>query len=530
MKVRNLLGLLSEYSYGKKFFLIIPISCLVFALYFQTLHASFVFDDFKNIVDNRPIHLQALTFSNLKMVVTDGYLLNRPVSSLSFALNYYFNQDRVFGYHLVNILIHLTNGFLLYLFIRLTMGLPVIRSRYREACHFWLPVLTALVWVAQPIHIQSVTYIVQRMNSLAAMFYLLSFILYIKGRIALSRKGRLALFAGSIISGLLAIGSKEMVVVLPFFICLYEWFFFQDLERSFIKRHCLNVGVPLLVLTFIVLFLFIGSSPFEMIMASYRSYDFNLVQRVLTEFRVLIFYITLLLFPHPARLNIDHNFILSRSMFAPLTTIFSLLLVVGLISLAVGLARKERLASFCILWFFLNLLVESSFLPLDLVFEHRTYIPSMLAVLLLLMFADRYIRAAHMKLILVAGLILLSSVWTFERNKVWHNRITLWEDCVKKSPNKIRALNGLGAAYYTAGHYEEAILCHQKALQIDTNVPDSHYFLANALKDRWLLKEAAFHYLRTIQLLPTYQGARENLSAINRMIKAKKLRGKPELS
>jgi hypothetical protein len=98
--------------------------------------------------------------------------------------------------------------------------------------------------------------------------------------------------------------------------------------------------------------------------------------------RVVIYYISLLVFPHPSRLNLDRDFPLSHSLTDPVTTLLSLLTIVGLIGFAVYRAKRQPLLSFCILWFLGNLVIESSVIALDLIFEHRTYLHSMMAILM----------------------------------------------------------------------------------------------------------------------------------------------------
>ena len=101
----------------------------------------------------------------------------------------------------------------------------------------WIPILTVLIWLVHSLHTQSVTYIVQRMNSLAAMFYILSLLLYVKARLSQTSVGRTLRFAGCILVGILALGSKQTAATLPLFIFLYEWYFFQDLSRAWLKRQ-----------------------------------------------------------------------------------------------------------------------------------------------------------------------------------------------------------------------------------------------------------------------------------------------------
>ena len=164
-----------------------------------------------------------------------------------------------------------------------------------------------MIWLVHPLHVQSVTYIIQRMNSLAAMFYILAMLLYARGRLARGKGKQSVFFLSSLGAGMLALGSKENAATLPLFILLYEWFFLQDLSFSWLRKRFLPIlGVG--VFLFFVAMIFLGQHPFDAILNSYGSRDFNMGQRVLTEFRVVLFYMGLLLFPHPARLNIDHDF------------------------------------------------------------------------------------------------------------------------------------------------------------------------------------------------------------------------------
>ena len=117
--------------------------------------------------------------------------------------------------------------------------------------------------------------------------------------------------------------------------------------------------------------------PIARILSGYKFRDFTLPQRMLTELRVVIFYISLLLWPQPSRLNLDHDFAISYSLVDPLTTLISFAIIIILIAAAILIARREPLLSFGILWFFGNLVIESSVIGLELVFEHRNYLPSM---------------------------------------------------------------------------------------------------------------------------------------------------------
>ena len=151
---------------------------LVFLIYSKSLEGPFVLDDGRNITDNPAIRLTRLSWSGLMDAATKSPLPNRPLAYISFALNYYFHSYRTAGYHLTNILIHILAGVFLYLFIKTTVGLPALQSR--DGNSRWLPFIAVLIWLIHPVHTQSVTYIVQRMNSMAAMFYILSMLYSVK--------------------------------------------------------------------------------------------------------------------------------------------------------------------------------------------------------------------------------------------------------------------------------------------------------------------------------------------------------------
>ncbi len=212
---------------------VILLACMafvVFLAYSNTFGVPYILDDEPHILLNPVIRLTDLTWNNLFKVGFNNVNANRPVANLSFGLNYFFHRYSIAGYHLVNFLIHITTGFLLYFFIKTTISLPSIRDKHGSGS--WLPFAAAFIWMLHPIQTQSVTYIVQRMNSLEAMFYILAMVCYTRARLADSPKKRWLFFGGSLISGILALGSKETAVTLPVFILLYEWYFFQDLSLS----------------------------------------------------------------------------------------------------------------------------------------------------------------------------------------------------------------------------------------------------------------------------------------------------------
>jgi tetratricopeptide (TPR) repeat protein len=497
---------------GRTFFeealLLAAVAVLVCVVYSNTFHSPFTFDDVEHIENNRRIRLSELTLEGIGEAVCQ----RRPVAKLSFALNYYFHQYDVFGYHVVNILIHVTTGILLYLLVRTTLGIPWVGSMY--PCSRWIPFFGAFIWLVHPLQTQSVTYVVQRMSSMAGMFYVASLFLYARARLSDERRKKIMLLAGSAHCGVLALGSKQMTAILPFFVFLYEWYFFQRLNKDWLKRNLKYVGGVVALFCLFTL-IFLGVNPLERLQSigDYSRNEFTFGERVWTQPRVLLYYLSLLSFPHPSRLNLDYDFALSHSLIDPVTTFFSLGALIGILGLAFGLAKKEPLVSFGILWFFGNLVIESSVIPVAIIFEHRTYLPSMLVVVTVVMLAFRHIRVGWMTMVLLCSVAGLFSFWTYERNMVWGDEVTLWRDCVRKSPQKARPHNNLGYALREEGRLDEAIRHYHEALRIKPDYGEAHVNLGAALALQGKVHEAMGHYAEALRIDPGSVGAHSNMAS-----------------
>ena len=536
--------------------LLLSLVVSVFLIYSSNLNGPFIFDD-SRIQNNPQLHLTDLTIENLIRAGFESSPKTRPVAYISFGLNYFFHGFDTRGYHLVNITIHALTAILLFLFIRTTLNLPLLQSKHGK--YTLLPFAVALIWAVHPLQTQSVTYIIQRMNSMAAMFYILSLYLYVKGRLAERTEQKWTFFLSAFFAGLLALGSKETAATLPFFIFLYEWYFLQDLDVSWLKKQTFPAFILLFCIALLI-FVYLGKNPVEYIMAGYGGREFTFMQRILTEFRVVFFYITLLLFPHPARLNLDHDFALSTGIATPFTTVASVVCLWIFLVISFSSAKKYRLASFCILWFLGNLAIESSVIPLEIIFEHRNYLPSMMGVLLALVLIFPILKHSSVKVVFLCIVMLLFSFWTFERNKVWSDKTALWGDSVKKSPNKARphnnfgvalkdqgrldeavehfkqtigidpqfaeAYNNLGNSYIKLGKSKEAITQYKMALSISPDSPSVHVNLGNALAKRWELEEALLHYGEALRLKPDYDEAQLNFLSTQRMIESRELKNR----
>ena len=476
------------------------------AVYGNTLDVPYYLDDYRNILENSHLHLTELSFDALREAVLGGTLKTRPVANLSFALNYYFGQESVFGYHLFNIIIHILSGFFLYQLASTTLSTPVLKGKYQNES--LLAALAAFLWLVHPLHTQTVTYIVQRMNGLAVMFYILSIWLYGRGRMT-ATAWKWTFYFGSLTAGLLAMGSKEIAATLPFFIVLYEWFFFQKLDRRWLLRRIWIVSI--LVLFAGLLFLIYTDNPLELV-SRYERRPFTLGQRLLTEPRVVLLYISLLFFPDPTRLNLDHQMEISHSLISPFSTLISLAAIIILLGLAIAGARKQPLLSFAVLWFFGNLVIESTFLNLELIFEHRTYLPSVFIIFALAAFVSQKVRPRWLGFSLLIAAIGICSWWTVQRNSLWRDPVEFWADSAAKSPGKARPFINLSAAYRDRGELDKAVESAETAIRVDPRFVNGFVVLGTAYLDRGEYDQAISAFREALRRIPDYAAVYNSLA------------------
>jgi hypothetical protein len=475
MKILNLESEIHLSEYRKKVFVFITLFIIILSTYSNTFNASWHFDDEPNITDNSNLHLKELSWQNIKGTFFANAFepgkLYRPAACLSFALNYYSGKDNVFGYHIVNISIHFLAAFFLFLLIYHTLHLPLLKARYGPNSYF-IALLATTLWTINPIQTQAITYIVQRMAGMAGMFYIMSMFFYLKVRATETGGKKLLLLILCFFSFTMALGSKENAVILPLSLFLYEILLLQEITGQNLRRNLrlfFIVTGAILILGFT--YIYIQGGNILSFLEGYENRPFTLVQRLLTEPRIIIFYISLLLYPVSTRLNLAHSIEISSSLFHPLSTLFSIIAIFVAISFAIHIAKKRPLISFCILFFFLNHAIESTILPLELIFEHRNYIPSMLLfvpIAIGLINAISYFSYKRSMQVIITLSIILVIIGlghsTFMRNFTWRNEESLWIDCTDKYPDLHRPQHNLAKYYDDINNDKKAIAEYEKAL------------------------------------------------------------------
>jgi tetratricopeptide (TPR) repeat protein len=456
---------------------------LIFAVYSNTFQANWQFDDKPNILNNNYLHLKNLKPESLVQTFftnpTDpgnfAQKLYRPVSFLTFSINWYFGKDNVLGYHIVNFLIHFLTATFLFIAILYLLDTPNLKEKFSRKRYF-VAFLSATLWAIHPIQTQAVTYIVQRMASMAAMFYVLSLLCYIQCRMSGSSLHRIFCMLGCVLTFLLALGSKENAAMLPASLLLIELTCFQKFNWRFLKKTYFWSSVAVGVIILILIAWFFNHDIAFSWLNGYRNRPFTLTERLLTEPRILLFYLSQILFPLPERLSVEHDVVLSISFFQPWTTLPAILLTLLLIALGIFQMRKRPIVALAILFFFFNHIIESTVIPLELIFEHRNYLPSMfLFVPIAAGFKWLYDYSTTKKpslTIVLTGLLVMLivclGVGTCVRNRVWATEVSLWQDAMKKAPQSARPLINLAwqMAYgpdAKPSQYNEALKLYEKA-------------------------------------------------------------------
>jgi tetratricopeptide (TPR) repeat protein len=459
---------------------------MIIPIYSNTFHAAWQFDDKPNIIDNHYLHLKDLHpqslmntfFTQPKNPWETGNKLHRPIACLTFALNWFLGQDNVVGYHAVNLIIHHLTAFLLFLTILNLFKSLNLKNRF-DGGEYFIALLAATIWAVNPIQTQAVTYIVQRMTSLAAMFYILSMFLYVKCRLSNSSLHRILFLLGCGLAFIFALGSKENTATLPAALLLVEVTCFQDLSLQRTRKVFFwgsIAGVAFLIS--LSLWLFIPDNPFAFI-KTYNHRPFSLSERLLTEPRIVLFYLSQIFFPLPGRLSIDHDVIIFTSLFEPWTTLPAILITLSLIGFGFSQIRKRPLIALAVLFFYLNHVIESTFIALELIFEHRNYLPSLFLFLPIaagfLKLLDYYKeRNPAIRAVLVGfGVLFIIAIGTgtYIRNRAWATEISLWADAMVKAPRSARPLTNL-AWQKTFGpdggpdQYDAALKLYEKALSL----------------------------------------------------------------
>lgn len=471
------------FFYFSRWLLII---CLGLIVYAQTFAFDFVFDDHLFIVTNPYIK----SFDALSLI-WEKFPATRMLGMYSFAVNYQLGQLHPQGYHIFNFLIHLiATGLVWALAGRLfCMAKDLHIDGYSNGkFDVWIGELaywTALLFLVHPCQTQAVTYISQRYESMAAVFYLAAVYLYLQGRTTATGKKRILLVGSSMVLAFLGIMTKETALTIPMMWGVLEWIWISPYHRlkgdglsehsqkTFRKSIKAFVGLGVFALIFACVFMKLVHNDWNALWATVESAShdgdvFTAKTYLLTQARVFLKFVSLLLVPFGQ--NVDHDFIMSTSLINPTGTCVGLFLIGVFVYLIVRLRRSQPLIAFGLIWM-LVVFVVNCVPRQNAIFEHKIYLISFgffLVLSTILGIAIESIKIRRGVFVLLIGTFM---VLAFNRNAVWKNDQTLWEDAYQKSPKKSRVNANLGQVYSALQNKDRALMHLNAAIAAKKNEP-----------------------------------------------------------
>jgi len=506
------------------------LAVLALAAYSNSFSVPFFFDDLPAVLDNPTIRDLSTAFSP----PSHGGTFGRPVANFSLGINYAISGTSVWSYHLANLAIHILAGLTLFGIVRRTLLQPCLRARLGSAA-LPLAFLTAGLWLVHPLQTETVTCVVQRTESLASLFLLLTLYGFIRRTEGESQQLRVqgpesrsksapssqpsTLSSGlwatvSVAACLLGMATKETMAVAPIMIFLYDRTFIAGSFREAWRRH------KRMHLSLAGTWLLLGCLVLKSEGARGKAAGFGLGvtpwEYGLTQCQAVVHYLFLSIWPHPLVVDYGTGVIRSFSEVWWQAGFLGLLLA-GTI---VAVVRCPPIG-FLGAWFFVILAPSSSVIPLvaQTMAEHRMYLPlaAIITGTVLGVYALARQRGWWALGVLLPGLALL----TFLRNQDYRSELSIWSDTLEKCPGNLRARNEVANSLESLGRHDEAIAQFKISLQLDPGDPAAHYDLGFILMKVNQTAEAIAQFQEAVRLKPEFAEAQSELG--NALIQAGKI-------
>jgi protein O-mannosyl-transferase len=494
-------------------------------LYANSFQGVLLLDDYQAISLNKSIQ-RLSPFLGVFKPPAQSALAGRPVVNLTFALNYAFGGPDLWGYHLLNVAVHLAAGLVLWGILRRTWPLAVRggadaraverASQARRAK--WPAAVAALIWIAHPVQTESVTYLVQRTESLMGLFYLLTLYCTIRG-IQWAGPSATAWFVAAVVACALGMGCKEVMVTAPLVVLLYDRVFFAGSFRQIAARRLgLYVG---LAATWIILAILAAGGPRSASVGFWRGV--SAVGYAENQCIAIITYLKLFVWPHPLLVDYGVPRVMSIAQAAP----YAAAVVVLLIATVVAFVYRPAIG-FLGAWFFIILAPTSSFVPIisEVAAERRMYLPLAALAVLGVVLGDRLIdhvsravavpeaRRGWVKAVALAAVVGVLGTLTVRRNAEYHDAIGLWQDLLAVRPDSARAYANLGLVHTMADRPKEALGAFQRALTLGPDDMATRANLGKTLAALGRYEEAEAEYRRALEMAPEDRVLRCSLGGV----------------
>ena len=462
--------------------LLIAAIALAVAAFSRGLDGPFLLDDFPNI---RPAAVEHLHWKDIRATILDGRFggASRSVTKRSFVLTQYFSgfDPKAFKYQ--NLLLHLANGLLIFW---LTALLFRATRQDRPDFGYWMALLVAAFWMLHPLHVSTVLYAVQRLVILSAFFSLLAAVCYLEGRLLMASRPRVGLalvLTGLIVFWPLALLSKENAALLAPALLLVEGLVLRQQPGLGTPRQILPWLIGIFLIVPVILGILIVLLNYNSLLQGYSGRDFTLGERLLTQVHVLWFYFKQILVPIPSDMGLFHDGFPVQRVLDP-RTLVSALGLLSMVGFAIVIRRRAPLAALGILWFFVWHAMESTFLPLELVFEHRNYLALFGVSLACSAGIVALSQSIRLRTPLAAGataMLLLLGLNTASRAWTWSDYPLFIEVEYQRSPVSLRAVEGMLIRSKNQGDLDGAL---EYAKRLQALAPDQTWPLVTEIQLR----------------------------------------------
>lgn len=411
----------------------LPIAGLIVILgvcafvYSPGLDSGFLFDDNIAITDNRHLKFEQLGFASLweASLSSESGPLGRPLTMLTFALNMHYSGASGLAFKITNLIVHASTGAAIFVLALLLAGASGSSTTSSEAVRRRVfALICASLWLLHPFNLSAVLYATQRMASLSTFFMVAGLCFYVAARTRYTQIGKQLIATGIFICGALALLAKETGALLPLFALIIEFVFFRFAPAGNVgRRFLISLFAMIIILPGAALLAFLVLRP-DWLGSLYEMRTFSLGERLLTEARVVLFYLRMSLLPDINQMGLQHDdIVLSSSWLSPPTTLPAVVVCAMLPPLAIFLRERYRVLSFAILWFFAAHVLESTILPLEIAHEHRNYLALFGPVFAVAHFlTSRQLRYPLPRQILAIAIIGFLAVQTEDRARAWGGR------------------------------------------------------------------------------------------------------------
>ena len=429
---------------------------LTFAVYLPGLPGPLLTDDIpqlKGLIDHSADAPATLIEKHL---VSSSGPFGRPVAMATFIADAIGHGPDIWWWKFGNVMYHLIAGLLIFW---LSALLVMTSNDCRENRAWMIAAIVAAFWLLHPLHVSTVLYTVQRMTELSNVFVLAGMIFYVKGRRAQqvsARKGWLLIGLGFGVCFPMALLSKETALLFPVYCALIELFVFRFNGSAAVQKQ-IRAFHGTLLLGYLSVVVYVLANFSTVVLKGYVVRDFTLLERVLTQPRVIVLYIGQLLRPIQSKMGFFHDdLVVSTGLFEPVTTFLSIVFLVALFSSAIVLRKRMPLYAFGVLFFFSAHALESSIFGLELMFEHRNHLASFGVVIASLAVIEVAIKGQRAKtLIVVLGLFGLSFL-TMQRAVTWASAPTMYDFMYYVHPKSTRLNYIFVYVYSQVGEYGKA--------------------------------------------------------------------------